>query len=78
MLESLLNKVAGPYEIFKNTYLEEHLRTTAFVTALRCYVVSQSTNISFSCDTGSESRKLENEWEFVDLKLKISFCFIFV
>ena len=22
--------------------------------------------------------KVENEWKFVDLKLKISFCFIFV
>ena len=29
MLEFLLNKVAGPHKIFKNTSLEEHLQTTA-------------------------------------------------
>ena len=31
MLESLLNKVASSHEIFKNTYLEEHLQATASV-----------------------------------------------
>ena len=31
VLDSLLNKIAGPHKIFKNTYLEEYLRTTASV-----------------------------------------------
>ena len=34
MLESLLSKVAGSHEIFKNTYLEEHLQATASVISI--------------------------------------------
>ena len=80
VLESLLNKVAGHYEIFKNTYLEEHVRTTASVISFEVLVVKCESKCQhfISCDTRSESRKWKGIREFLDLKLKISFHFIFV